>query len=235
MSKQGKKIKRRADYLVYSDGGRFKGKSMEAVFNDIYEQKIWHLTSDQQSDSGPGSSLDQTREIIEQLPVILDHFEVKSILDIPCGDFNWMRNIDWTGRHYIGGDIVNVLIKKNQQLFGSENINFTRIDLLGDVLPKTELIFCRDCLVHFSFEDIDKALENIHKSQAKYLMMTTFPVEPENTDIITGGWRPLNFQKKPFCFPHPEFLLNEHCTELDGLFSDKSLGVWSLDSIGHSL
>jgi hypothetical protein len=45
-------------------------------------------------------------------------------------------------------------------------------------------------------------------------------------DIVTGDWRPLNFERSPFHFPRPVELLNEGCTEAGGLFRDKCLGVW---------
>jgi hypothetical protein len=91
-----------------------------------------------------------------------------------------------------------------------------------------DAIFCRDSLVHFSYEMIFEALENIKRSGAKYLMTTHFVDQNENKDIITGGWRPLNLTMAPFNFPDPVEVINEKCTEMDGAFSDKSIGVWSV-------
>ena len=73
-----------------------------------------------------------------------------------------------------------------------------------------------------------QALENIKRSGSKYFMTTTFPGEETNANIDTGGWRPLNLEKPPFQFPPPLYLLNEQCTEMDGAFADKSMGVWEV-------
>lgn len=62
-------------------------------------------------------------------------------------------------------------------------------------------------------------------------MATTFPRQLENFDTHTGGWRPIDFTIPPFNFPTPLYLLNEGCTEADGLFEDKSLGLWEIDSL----
>ena len=43
-----------------------------------------------------------------------------------------------------------------------------------------------------------------------------------------GKWRTLNFNLPPFDFPEPMLVINEKCTEADGAFKDKSLGVWRL-------
>jgi hypothetical protein len=93
-------------------------------------------------------------------------------------------------------------------------------------LPAADLLFCRDCLVHLSYGDIRKALENVRRSRIRYILTTTFPGNQANTDIQTGDWRPLHFQLAPFRFPPPLLLINEGCTEGNGSFADKSLGLW---------
>ncbi|MEO8451290.1 MAG: hypothetical protein ABI647_15960 [Gemmatimonadota bacterium] len=87
-------------------------------------------------------------------------------------------------------------------------------------------MLCRDCLVHLSFADVGRALANIRSARITYLLTTTFPEEALNVDIATGDWRPLNLEREPFSFPPPLALLPEGCTEGDGRFQDKSLGLW---------
>ncbi len=222
---------KRADYYIYGDGRQFKNQNLREAFSRINQDKGWIIDPNQDTVSGPGSTLGQTREIIKQLPVILDSFRIDWILDIPCGDFNWMKQIDWAGRKYVGADILPELIEKNNEEYRNDFISFIELDLTADSLPDADLIFCRDCLVHFSYQDIYRALKNIKKGSAYYLMTTTFPDEEINEDIISGGWRPLNFRLAPFNFPDPVYLLNEHCTEANGLFADKSLGLWKVSSL----
>lgn len=223
-----KPLANRAKLYGYSDGSRFKGKTAVEIFTEIEQNNTW---TERESVSGIGSSLVQTKEIIDKLPNVFENFGIKVLFDIPCGDFNWMRNLDLSQMDYTGGDVVQKIVDANNARYKRHNIRFIQIDIMTDSLPGSDLIFCRDCLVHLSFYHIFEALANIKKSNPTYLMATTFPEEKVNNDIQTGGWRPLNLQKKPFFFPKPAYLLNEKCTEMDGAFSDKSLGLWRIEDI----
>ncbi|HMQ88900.1 MAG TPA: class I SAM-dependent methyltransferase [Flavilitoribacter sp.] len=216
------------DHLyTYADGKEFEGKTPEEVFTQIYQGNLWE---NNQSVSGHGSTPEQTAEILRLLPGMLRRLGVKTLIDVPCGDFNWMQKLDLSGMTYTGADIVGELIESNRQKYGRDGLQFERLNLLEDPMDAYDLVFCRDCLVHFSIGDIHRALDNIRTSGSRYLMTTTFTGQTENRDIPTGGWRPINFQFPPFNFPEPVLLLNEKCTEWDGLFGDKSLGVWRMDA-----
>ena len=198
------------------------------VFATIYRHRIWGET---ESVSGPGSTLTQTAKVRNMLPEICKSYLVKSLLDIPCGDLNWMQFVDLGDVQYTGADLVSNLIIANKNKFKSSGREFKVLDLLYDLLPDADLIFCRDCLVHFSFNDIHKALVNIKRSNIKYILVTTFIDRMENKDIQTGNWRPLNLQHQPFNFPEPKQLINEECTEDGGIYADKCLGLWELSEI----
>lgn len=215
----------RSELYDYSDGSRFNNSSAKAIFTEIAKNNIWQ---EKESVSGFGSTLEQTKTIIYEIPKIIEELEIKTIFDIPCGDFNWFKEIDLTGKIYLGGDIVKEIVHHNNRKYKSENISFIEFNLLEDIQEKMDLIFCRDCLVHFSTKDIWNALRNIKASKSEYLMVTTFTSEKQYRDIITGGWRPINFEKAPFNFPEPILIVNENCTEKDGAFLDKSLGVWRI-------
>jgi hypothetical protein len=221
-------MKNRSELYPYSNGEKFKGKHAAVIFSEIMTNEIWE---EKESLSGYGSSLVQTQELIKELPIVFQKYNIRKLLDAPCGDFNWMQKIDFTNINYTGGDIVKELIEINKNKYSRKNISFMQMDLMEKIVGEYDMLFCRDCLVHLSFEDILKVLENIKESQSKYLMTTTFPGEPENKNIVTGGWRPLNFLLPPFNFPKPTFLLNEKCTEMDGVFVDKSLGLWEVSQL----
>ena len=191
------------------------------VFDKIYEKNSW---GSKESRSGPGSTLRETKRIREALPRIFKDYEISSVLDVPCGDFNWMREVDLTGINYIGGDIVSDVVEKNRA-YEKENISFRRIDLCESELPSSDLLIIRDCLVHLSLKDIERALNNIRKSQYRYILTTTFPLTTDNQDIPTGSWRAVNCQLLPFNFGIPLEIINEGKR---GKNSDKSMGLWKL-------
>ncbi|NBW65855.1 class I SAM-dependent methyltransferase [bacterium] len=195
------------------------------VFSEIFQTNFWGSPT---SVSGPGSELGQTAMIREAIPALLAAHGVGSILDAPCGDFNWMQHVPLTGIHYTGVDIVPALIARNRASYGAADRTFVLGDIVEGALPTADLIFCRDCLVHLSYDETRRALDNFRRSGATWLLTTTFTSTRANHDIVTGDWRPIMLQQAPYGFPEPVALINEGCTEFDGRYPDKSLGLWRL-------
>ena len=201
---------------------------MRAIFEEIYRQNRWN---DAESVSGPGSTLIQTETVRAELPALIDGFGVRSVLDAGCGDLNWMKELRVPLERYWGLDIVPDLVEDNRRKFAAPNRTFEIADITRDPLPKADLVLCRDCLVHFSFEDIYAALRNMRESGSRYLLTTTFPVREENAAVPTGSWRTLNYERAPFLFPPPLRLVNERLTVAEGAYADKSLGLWEIASL----
>lgn len=202
--------------------------SPEDVFTDIYGTNKW---GDKESVSGPGSNLQETEAIRRALPQLWKELNIRTVLDIPCGDFNWMRHVDLNGITYTGGDIVSSLVERNNAAFGSVTCRFIVLDLLSGSLPTADCILCRDCLVHFSQEHVHAALENIKASGSRYLLTTTYPKQRRNLPIATGEWQPLNLQAAPHKLGQPLSLINENCSEHGGAYADKSLAIWRIADI----
>lgn len=191
-------------------------------FEYIFESNLW---GGEESRSGLGSALLETETLRNQLPGLLREIGARSLLDIPCGDFRWLREVE-LGVPYIGADIVEELVRANTEMFGSPERSFICLDLTENELPEGDVILCRDCLVHLSYTNIQRALENIKRSRAIFLLTTTFVNLDRNHDIEDGDWRPLNFQLPPFSFPAPDRVIVELCTEAEGAYADKSLSLW---------
>lgn len=209
---------RRAVYAL-----RNGGRSADQVFTDIYRHNRWQGS---ESRSGEGSSLGQTATLVAELPGLLQRHRIRSILDVPCGDFHWMSRVDLNGVDYTGADIVADVIAANTVRYAGPGKAFKVIDLCAGPLPRTDLLFCRDCMVHLPFRMLASAIEQVRASGATYLMATTFPATLVNRDIALGDFRPLNLQLPPFNFPAPLELVNEHCTESGGRHADKAMGIW---------
>jgi hypothetical protein len=204
-------------------------KTRQEKFTEVYKNNTWQGTA---SVSGTGSDLQQTAAIREALPALLKELGAISLVDAPCGDLHWIKTVE-LGVHYIGVDIVKELVERLRGEYPGRR--FEVCDLVAEVLPKADLIFCRDCLVHLPFEDIRGALRNFVRSGATWLLTTTFPTTGEEKDVRWSGWRPLNLQAGPLSLPKPMRLINEGCTEEGGKFADKSMGLWRLADIATSL
>jgi len=202
----------------------------EKIFTTYYHQNKWR---GRESVSGIGSDPEHTEAIVARLPGLFTKYGIRSVLDIPCGDFAWMRRVSLEGVDYVGADIVKPLIEGNRKLYGRANIRFTRLDLITDPLLPVDLVICRDCLVHLSFADALSAVRNIIASGSEYLLTTTFVERPRNQDINTGGWRPLNLEQPPFDFPRPLVVIDE---EFDvDKYRDKAIGLWRIADLSTSV
>jgi SAM-dependent methyltransferase len=198
------------------------------VFNKIYRTNAW---GDKETHSGEGSNTLNTAVIREKLSPLLKELGVRTILDIPCGDFFWMKDILLEVDQYIGADIVRDLIAANRKKFEAAGKTFIVLDLLSDSLPTVDLILCRDCLPHFSHTNVRRALTRMKKSNSRYVLTSTYPSRNQNPDITTGSFRPLNLQIAPFSFPEPITLFNEQCIHGSSIYVDKSLGLWEIKNL----
>lgn len=208
----------------------YRIKSNKKKFTEIYDKS--GFTGHGCPLSGIGSSLEQTGRVRERLPLLLTEYGIRSLVDAPCGDFTWMRKVNLSGIDYHGLDIVKNVVEQNRSHYARENIRFDELDIVKQPPPCADLILCRDCLVHLSNRDVMKALSNFKKSSSTYLLTTTFVDREDNDNLVSGrGWRPLNLQKPPYNFPPPLTLINEGCTEADGRFADKSLGLWLIENL----
>ena len=205
----------------------FSLKDSKQVFNEIYRSNYW---SCEESYSGGGSTVAATVWIRKGLEKVFKRYSIHSMLDIPCGDYNWMRLVKKDGIRYIGADIVSDLVAANNQKYATASIQFQVLDLTSDPLPKVDLIFCKDCLQHLSYENVHRAIDNIKLSGSRWLLTTSYPFTWRNWDIFDGDYRPLNLRLKPFSFPRPVLSIREHSTEV-GVEPDKTMYLWRIDQL----
>jgi len=205
---------------------RYRFMNPKDVFKDIYIKNIWN---NRETFSGDSSTIEQTKVLRKELKFLIEEFNIDSMLDIPCGDFNWMKSIK-LDVDYIGADIVEDIVIKNCRDYSSYG-KFKVFDICSTLLPKVDLLFCRDCLVHLSNEKAITAIDNIKKSGSRYLLITTFPKTNNNKNIITGSWRALNMEQLPFLFPAPIKIINEEFNLRAGRFTDKSMALWKVKDL----
>ncbi len=145
-----------------------------------------------------------------------------------------MNEVPLEGIDYTGADILPSLVAVNTSFYADDNVRFRVMDLTKGELPRVDLILCRDCLVHLSNRLIGKALNNIHTSNSRYFLSTTFPSVSINCDIPTGNWRPVNLTLPPFDLPPPLRTIDDSDNQPEGLPLGV-LGLWRVADIlsGH--
>ena len=189
------------DYDLSKNPYISKKFNQQEIFTKIYKNQYWK-TKD--SVSGSGSDFNYIKTYLKNLDIFFNDYKIKSFFDVPCGNFLFMnsflenKNID-----YLGGDIVKQLISRNINKY--PKYKFKYFDITKDTIKKSfDVLHVRDCLFHFSYEDIEKALNNIFKIKSKYILITNHKgLLMKNYNITTGKFRPLDFEKEPFSFPKP--------------------------------
>jgi hypothetical protein len=220
-------LKRALWHKLFFKKDNFAYKGNENVFSRIYTDNFW---LSEESRSGGGSLISTTKTIREKLPVLWEQYGIKTFLDVPCGDYNWMKEVDKKDVTYIGGDIVGEMIEQNNRKYSDEKVSFRVIDITKDDLPEVDMIFCKDCLQHLSFDNVFKALNNIKNSKSKYLLVTSYSKTLYNWDILDGDCRPLNLLKKPFSLPKPIVRIHEKSKGVQ-VDNDKDMYLYRVDDI----
>jgi len=204
----------------------------EVVFSKIYENNLWQVA---ETRSGLGSTIEYTANIRKALPEILTSLNVGTLVDAPCGDFNWMQAVEIpAGCKYLGIDVVGEIVARNQAGFGGPDRSFLKLDITRDRLPKADLIFCRDCLFHLSYKDIFGFLTNFVDSGSHYLMTSTHKNQDgfPNKDILSGDFRVIDLFSEPFLLPTDVLARVDDYLEPD---PPREMVVWPREAIRGAL
>ena len=183
-----------------------KEKVRKNVFRHIYLSNHWqnYFKLDlQKSRSGPGSNLNYTSDMSIELEKFFAEKNIKTILDIGCGDFIWMNlllNKYYNYDKYLGLDIVDELIKNNNLKYSNDKISFKTFDLVKDEIPKGfDIILIRDVFIHLKNEQIVNFLNLLKNLDIKFFGVTSTPSLKKNNELkAVGRFRDINIEIEPF-------------------------------------
>jgi 2-polyprenyl-3-methyl-5-hydroxy-6-metoxy-1,4-benzoquinol methylase len=163
------------------------------VFSKIYKEDLWN------EGSGDGSKVENVREYVDVLQKYIDKPEIKTVIDLGCGDWQFSKFLDLSSVLYLGVDVVDSVIDSNIDLYSASNIDFISRDIITYELPQVDLIICKDVLQHLSNRDVISVLIKIIKSSKFALITNDFnPENKENKDIDNGDYRCLDLTLSPF-------------------------------------
>lgn len=170
---------------------------MEAEFSRMISSRAWNSP---ETVCGPGSTLESCRGILQVLPGWLSRHRITSIVDAGCGDFHWMSQVDLSGIQYDGYDVVQELIAGNRQRYCAPGIRFHHADVSLESLPKSDLVICKDVLIHLPSDLALSTLERIRSSGSRYLAATSSPGWPASNraGMVIGGFSPIDLGSLPF-------------------------------------
>lgn len=166
-------------------------------------------TGQWESASGPGSSVEAAKNALELIRGTVLRRNIRSILDLGCGDWNWMRRLSLPdlGENlsvsYEGWDANEEMVADLQRSYGSSLIRFEKKDITANRFPEVDLIIARDVLFHMDQSLAVEILERA-KTSARYLISTSFNERAQHGEVVNrvniDGWRfyKVNLNLPPF-------------------------------------
>lgn len=232
---------------IYENGGWADEKNGEKRsmrkqmnFTAFYDNAHWPPVL-RHSASGHGSDLGYATEVsLRTITETMAAYEkagskIESMIDIPCGDVNWIFDSHWTDMIplYLGLDVAEFPIQQNTLRFAHHrNKEFRVWDGIECPLPKYhedgattlrsfDLVHTRDVLQHLPLADGMRLVCHILESGAKLFVTTHFPQVKSNLNVRVGEMFSNNLYKEPFNFPegaakacyltHPKLEMDETC------------------------
>lgn len=197
-------------------------EDLKTVFDSIYESGLWGKDENNEGTSGSGSSFENSEIYFNYLQDFLRDKNIRSVVDAGCGDWQFSKFIDWRGISYFGYDASRMIIEKNAETYGSENIRFIHENFVNSDLPNADLLIVKDVLQHLSIHNIHQAVKQFDKF--KYVIVVN-DVDPEtlsalNLDIRDGDYRTLDITLEPFSVKGTKVLTYEtpHSAEMKQVF-----------------
>ena len=175
------------------------------------------------------SSKFSNKTLKNELKIFFREKKIKKILDIGCGDFNWMSNLlkDIEFDSYLGLDIVKKLVDDNSEKYGTQKVKFLCQDIVSeriDFQDEFDFILVRHVFIHLKNSNIIKVLNKIKKVNFKYLAITSDPYKSENKDLKTEGrYRDINLIIHPFNLSVPNTIIKEFAP---GVFNNVDLNIY---------
>ena len=171
-------------------------------FNQIYSNS---------SSSGHGSYEENTVLFRGYLSEVIAKYNVKSILDLACGNYIAVKDIiEHNNIKYIGADISIKIIDHNKKTYPEQE--FICLDAITSDLSQynCDLIIFRHVIQHLNYTDAQKAVDNIYTSKSKYLFINHQRGLRANEDsrIQEHGWanQMYNLNIAPFHLQNKELL-----------------------------
>lgn len=194
--------------------------------SDFYGEGQWPPHAARKvSASGGGSELGHASEMsLKILKDTIKKYNISSMVDVPCGDANWIFDSFVTDSLplYLGLDIVRPVIEVNKQRFKHHsNKIFLFWDATSCELPRFingkngeqesfELVHVRDVIQHMNPLQGVQYFCNIFQSEAKVLVTTTFPEGFNRPNVKEGGAYRNNLEQDPFSFPKSDSCTPTH-------------------------
>lgn len=173
------------------------------VFSEIYRTDAWN------GGSGPGSTPEFCRPLVEWLAAYVDQNGVRSVVDFGCGDFQWMPEVlDRTGVSYVGLDVVPGLIASHRSRFTRWRFGVLDASTAdAETIPHADLYWAKDVLQHWPDDVIVAFLDRFFAARPRArLVVCNCTGQRPGPRVLDSRWHfaPLDGERHPLAAYRPE-------------------------------
>ncbi len=177
------------------------------VFSEIYANNVWD------TGSGHGSIPKYAEPYMRVLQELLLDDRFNTIVDLGCGDWQFMQHISIpNNKSYLGVDVVPAVINANQAAYAASNIRFLQVSDQAELISKNisgDLLIIKDVLQHWPNSEIKYFLKNI-LPRFKYALITNRYEQyrrDHNKERRMGPDKSVGLLEAPFKLSNAEILL----------------------------
>ena len=195
----------------------------QRTFQSIYCDREWGGGADAFY-SGIGSDEEMVEPYARVVLELIREEQIRTIVDVGCGDFRVGCAIRHAVEGYVGVDIVPALIERNRLLFGDAATRFVCLDAVVAALPDGDLCILKQVLQHLSNAEISRILR--HTKKFPYVLVTEFwpqasssfrPNRDKPTGASTRGYLSSGVYPHlpPFSYGTPQIVLDLPVNAID--------------------
>lgn len=178
-----------------------------SLFETIYREDRWD------GGSGPGSNPDFCRPLVGWLRRYIRDHRIASIVDLGCGDLQWMPTaIDGLGVGYTGLDVVPHLIAAHRARMPADRWSFEVLDVSScdtAAIPAGDLYWAKDVLQHWPDETIVRFVTGFFAARPDARLVVTNCSGQTGPRRLDDRWHfaPLAAGLEPLARFRPEVLM----------------------------
>jgi SAM-dependent methyltransferase len=145
-------------------------KDIKELFTDIYKMNAWGGEPGTFY-SGKGTHHPKTIIYMKNIIRLIKSNNIRSVLDIGCGDFTMMSKVlKLVDVYYTGVDLVEEMIRHHQEAYRNASTRFMVLDAVVEELPEADMVTVRQVLQHLSNIQIQQILNKLRRF--RYVLIT---------------------------------------------------------------
>lgn len=187
---------------------------MEHVFTDIYESKTWgdDRRIEYSGSSGGGSTIEYNQDTyVPFVRRFVVENNIKTIADLGCGDGKCTSllydDLDVT---YTGYDAYNRIVDYNSTQHPPPKYRFVHSDFAAnkESIGPADMCILKDVLQHWPLATIYEFLDFVVEARLfTFVLICNCGYQTQDdTNIPSGGFRPLSYAHLPLRKYHPQVL-----------------------------